>query len=410
MSLRLYDRLLYPPERLPKYGVFYRALLKAVKTDQPVFEREGDEGSQEASEIKTLVERLARDSDCQHTFDIGKLFGRLIFEIDEFESYVWNVDDEEEQWKAEARCLRQQDLDQRAADAVESELRNWTGDQVENLSPELSEEERKQWLEMLPSKIAEKRDELIAESFELVDDDWEPDELFDATKSAALNESIRTLLETDVIRHCYHAEVILKTLLKPTNVPKFSSEGMGQESRFAAQLSSLSQITYARMAFWLAFGEVLGVFRDADAERKLKDAKIAVSRSFKLLPADNPERVYERLLRVEAELNEAPDAAGLPENTVAMLAPVIEALAKRVWPEEFMPPNWNGQLGSVLHGKLSSTNPLEQRFASLSMTLHKQYRNPAMHDFDSFSCSFEEARLFVAGIRVLLDLWGRLQR
>jgi len=62
----------------------------------------------------------------------------------------------------------------------------------------------------------------------------------------------------------------------------------------------------------------------------------------------------------------------------------------------------------VLYRKLQQVNPREQileyRLGSTAMSLYKAYRVPAEHKMDTFRCTYQEARYFVAGIRVLLDL------
>ena len=217
--------------------------------------------------------------------------------------------------------------------------------------------------------------------------------------------------ETDLVQNCYHAEALLKTLLDPANAPKVERDVASSDNSYLyAQLASLPKITYSKMAFWISLGEVLGGLRDADTEVKLTDVKSAVPRTYAIGGAESPDSVRTRLFNVERALNENPNPNHLSEDVVARLAPMIEALAKRVWPEAFTPPNWDGKLVSVYHGKLYSSSELEERFANISLTLHKSYRNPANHDFDKFKCSFEEARFFLTGVRTLVDLWERISQ
>ena len=103
------------------------------------------------------------------------------------------------------------------------------------------------------------------------------------------------------------------------------------------------------------------------------------------------------------------DAAAIPEDLVTRLAPTIDALAKRAWPQDFMPPGYRGELAGVISGRLHSPNELDRRFASIALNLHKAYRNPTQHQMDEFRCSFEEARFFLAGVRTLVDLWKQMQ-
>jgi hypothetical protein len=85
----------------------------------------------------------------------------------------------------------------------------------------------------------------------------------------------------------------------------------------------------------------------------------------------------------------------------------IECLTKRLWSDHFSA-EYRGQLAAVLHGKLQSLSELQRRFAQVALSLHNAYRNPVAHDLDNFRCSVEEARFFVAGVRVMLDLYERI--
>jgi hypothetical protein len=101
-----------------------------------------------------------------------------------------------------------------------------------------------------------------------------------------------------------------------------------------------------------------------------------------------------------------------PEEVVERLGPVIESLAKRVWPQDFMPSaGYTGQKGGFVtvlrnrSGEHWRNTTFDQKFAAIALALCKQYRNPAQHGLGTFKCSFEEARFFLAGIRALVDLW-----
>jgi hypothetical protein len=63
----------------------------------------------------------------------------------------------------------------------------------------------------------------------------------------------------------------------------------------------------------------------------------------------------------------------------------------------------------ILHQRMQSNDPLERRFASVALTLHKAYRNPVLHNFDNFKCSLDEARFFLLGVRTLLGLVDRIK-
>jgi hypothetical protein len=96
-------------------------------------------------------------------------------------------------------------------------------------------------------------------------------------------------------------------------------------------------------------------------------------------------------------------AAERPETIVWASGP-IKALAKRIWPDHFDRNQSREFLGAVLHNHLDSPNAAESRFASIPLTLYRTYRNTAQHHFAGFTCTLNEARLFVQGVRVLVEL------
>lgn len=215
-------------------------------------------------------------------------------------------------------------------------------------------------------------------------------------------------MASPIIRQCHHAEAVLKRLMD--SVPAYTGDVYPDEERLRAQRESVIQIQHARMACWMAFGEVLGYFLDEDTEFRLGDAKAVESRSFKLQPADTPDRVLRRLTKSEATFDHSSASFFTPEEAISFLQPSVEGLAKRIWPRDFKPPHFkaNGGFWGLLQDKLRHGSSLEKRFASIAMSLHSRYRNPADHDIDEFESSFEEARYYFAGLRALVTLWQRL--
>ena len=100
-----------------------------------------------------------------------------------------------------------------------------------------------------------------------------------------------------------------------------------------------------------------------------------------------------------------------PETIIHCLAHGIEALTKRLWPEEDWPKARSGHrsLIGMFNAKMDSAIESEKRFASIAIALYKSYRNPAAHNADQFSCKWLEATFFFFGMRVLYDLCRELQ-
>ena len=93
----------------------------------------------------------------------------------------------------------------------------------------------------------------------------------------------------------------------------------------------------------------------------------------------------------------------LPQRIVASLAPAIEAIVRRAF--VFSDSGHTArEMVALLSTKLHQGSVSERRFASVAIGLHTQYRNAATHEYERFSCGFEEARYFVAGLRVLMAL------
>jgi hypothetical protein len=159
---------------------------------------------------------------------------------------------------------------------------------------------------------------------------------------------------------------------------------------------------------WLAFGEVLAILRESDADARREDASSPAPRSLRPIPVESPDRIRRLVHEAEREINERQPNELSPEKLVASLAPSIETLARRLWPNDFAAGFGANPTGSILHQRLHQGSSLEKRFASNALTLYKMYRNPAQHDYDNFSCSLAESRWFVLGVRVLLDLFDQI--
>jgi hypothetical protein len=380
------------------------------------------EGSDSKDRIRSFIERLAEENECSEPFKIGRKFGAVVYAIDEFESYVWSIEEKREEYVEEIRSEMWMDEGERitleAEDAAREEYERWLAEELPTLleapHDDVTDE---QWAESISKAIEEKRVEIFDKHAELASDataEAEPppaEQLgieFRPKKNVLLRDSTKALLETDLVNRCPHARSLLERASQIENWLVFDLTGDLEVD--VAQRQTIPHIADARMALWLAFGEILGVLKDVDVVVNRADSAAAVSRAFKLQPADTPDVVMDRLLSVEGELNSRADIA--PEEVIERLSPVIEALAKRVWPQDFMPAAGYGgkrlDFATILYNRLTEhrqNNEHDRRFASIALALCKQYRNPAVHDLGSFKCTFEEARFFLAGIRALVDLW-----
>ena len=179
-----------------------------------------------------------------------------------------------------------------------------------------------------------------------------------------------------------------------------------QDEKQARRETVLSLVKRVWPAVWVAFGEILGMICDLDREARDQDVASAKPRTFHSERSESVDKIRNRLKDWEDELSGTTGVGGTPENIVIGLAKDVEGLTKRLWEEEYdrKYKGSQGGLPSLLKDKMTSQVAHEQRFAQIAFALYKTYRNTALHDAE-FECGFCEARYFVAGIRVLLELY-----
>jgi hypothetical protein len=171
----------------------------------------------------------------------------------------------------------------------------------------------------------------------------------------------------------------------------------------------LPRISQARTMIWVAFGDVLGFLRQLPDDVENREALIY--RPFQLMKNDSPDRIRESIRLAERQLYRPSPHGGSPESLVNGLGNAIEGLTKRLWPKDYQKKGRN-DLPGLYMDKIRDGNCLirEQRFASTALTLYKMYRLPAVHEVDSFQCTFAEARYFVAGVRMLWELYDTIKK
>lgn len=164
------------------------------------------------------------------------------------------------------------------------------------------------------------------------------------------------------------------------------------------------KLSEVRMAIWLAFGEVLGTLHGADKEARIKDASLPTPRAFRLTKDSAIERVGGQIYMVEQAINQPRGVDMLPEAIVDSLFAAVEISVKKVWGRDFESAGPNASVDQILREKQHRLPAgVEKRFADLALFLYKTYRNPAAHD-PKFRCTFDEARNFLNGVRVLYEM------
>ena len=267
--------------------------------------------------------------------------------------------------------------------------------------------------EALPGPGGELYDEFF--DMETVDDEYEWESL--RGLPSTISKFAESMLDKALVRQSQFAASKLRQIKDhpPRFVKRWTSQTRTDTGTWVPApdlyeecvFQALQESKHSQCAAFLAIGEILGALRDADLAAKEVDWGASTPRAFKVFKSDNSDRVRLILHQVERDLSEKTTPTLVPEDCVGRLGNAIECLTKRLWHNEFST-GYNGELPNVLHGKMQSPSDIERRFASLALTLYKCYRNPSSHDLDAFRCSLEEARFFVASIRVMLDLYEHI--
>lgn len=104
------------------------------------------------------------------------------------------------------------------------------------------------------------------------------------------------------------------------------------------------------------------------------------------------------------EVFERGDVSAFPDQVPLCLGPAISVLAGRVWPKRFTELAGQHRTAAVLQEGLRDTDDRRCLFASIALTLWKQYRNPNNHEFERVAPSLLEALFFFVGVRQLFEL------
>lgn len=202
---------------------------------------------------------------------------------------------------------------------------------------------------------------------------------------------IREVLSNKLVQQSFYAVAILNSELSRVIT---ADEG-------SPYLRPSGPQAHARVS--LALGSLLGLLRDVDEESIRRDSRALVPRIYMLSSKASTEQI-QGLLHLLEQTFSLGDARYQPEYVITCSANAIEALAKRLWPNEFDKDTRQGELRNVLRGHTDSQDEIERRFARTALTLYDVYRKPAVHAFGSFRCTWEEARFFYCGMRTLTEL------
>lgn len=236
----------------------------------------------------------------------------------------------------------------------------------------------------------------------LTDDD-EP-----STVSGTSAWSIERLLKNRLVASQPAARALLQTAIDW--MPEFEGGGRDDDvinGTDVTMMEAMRWLSQTQHAVWLAFSQLARVVNDADLLPRTRDAASHVPRTFRTIGPAGTDAIRRDVMRAEGLLSAATVDELTPAEVVRQFAGAIETLVRRTWPDDFEGAgNRPDSLCSVLHAKLQTEarDSTARRFASVALTLHTNYRNPSIHRVDEFRCSIQEARMFVAGIRALIEI------
>lgn len=174
--------------------------------------------------------------------------------------------------------------------------------------------------------------------------------------------------------------------------------------------TELRKLAKMHFAISTVLGEALSAATRADERRKGRRPRPRLPRSLKMpaLTAHSSNDEIRTLLKFYETVFDDQSAFTCPKQIVAGLAFGPEALARRVWPDEFARNGPKPDAGNILDERRRNGNDREARFANVALMLHNTYRNDSIHKFDRFDCTWMEAFVFICCMRQLLD-WSEEQ-
>jgi hypothetical protein len=188
----------------------------------------------------------------------------------------------------------------------------------------------------------------------------------------------------EVIQKCHYADLALKDLHHFYDLPR--------------QMGETDHMDYLE-SVWMAIGEILGVLRSNDDEARLADAEGTTPRGLKVRKDMESDMIRRIVRRLEVALINEAGITG--EEVIAQTSVAIEALVKRFWGVDTL----GDGIWSFLEPKKSKRADKDERhFAWVASHLYGEYRNVSQHNLETHPCTIRDAKYFLNGIHVLLEL------
>ena len=182
-----------------------------------------------------------------------------------------------------------------------------------------------------------------------------------------------------------------------SDVPEHRWSSAADDSWDALQIRLRAEVLDCLEDIWVALFEVGNAYRRDENCVQTGSAITADPRAFAKLACESPDEAEKRVREVSLMLDRG---SIKPHYVITLLGPMLEELVERFWPKE------HDDVGIVLRRHAaSSSDELEKRFVFIARPLYLNYRNPATHEALDFTCSFSEAKYFVAGLTAMIQLW-----
>jgi hypothetical protein len=222
------------------------------------------------------------------------------------------------------------------------------------------------------------------------------------------------MLETQVLHHCSFARTALSNLIEhwdaehrrgywhPTSGEKVQVDGLPthivEYKNFIVYHDRLSQ---AAQTFWLSVGMIWRYLQDIPAVAGGR----SLPRQFLSTRVTSVPGLRAAIDIAERELHD-PNPQYAPADVAFHLITGIEPLVRSVWPD-------GDDLGELLFDKIRDEHGESQKCASIAFSLHKQYRNLAIHEghrLEKTVNSWAEAMYIYSAVKLLLELHDRITK
>ncbi len=315
----------------------------------------------DCGEVERRLAHLASHNKCAKLFDVGRVIGGMLADCRRYEGCIYvHLQVGEEEYD----LYRPENIVDLWAQKMGDEYASWPADKLRR--------------------------------YQFIEPEWIDRYQFFRRH----RKSIGKLLAAAPLRACPKGRAILERELSRCEAAIPADEADPFAPFYLVEV--VEDIRTAHQALWLTIGEVLGRYHSADVETLAEDAMSPVPRMYRLRQDSPPEQISGAIAFIERAFNDMTGSGLAPEHVVGLLANSIEALARGLWPREFTGPR--PKLTQILDEKTKSTDIRIKRFAWVAMSLHKTYRNVAAHEMGTFRCTWDEARFFYSGIRMLRSL------